>query len=141
MFAGRVNDLYRGLKRIAKEVGIAIIILIQRNDNWKKRPTPKPMEGDAYGGGGVKQNLDVWFSLYRPEVFEDHMKQRAAEMRNQDEKTKLLVEIEDQRGKAWFINHKRRRGAPNKSKSVSFKAQTVTFKSNPEHEPTFGEFR
>lgn len=70
IFAERVNALYRGLKAIAKSLDVAIVILIQRNDEWKARwktgGSLRPMMGDAYGGGGVKQNLDVWFSCTGP---------------------------------------------------------------------------
>lgn len=56
IFAERINALYRGLKAVAKSLNVAIVILIQRNDEWKKRHhsggSLRPMMGDAYGGGG-----------------------------------------------------------------------------------------
>ncbi|MCO6050868.1 hypothetical protein NGM99_13875 [Mesorhizobium sp. RP14(2022)] len=136
LFAERVNALYRGLKAIAKRLNVAIMILIQRNGDWKERwkrgGSLRPMMGDAYGGDGVKQNLDVWFSLYRPEpLYKDLIPQE----RRDDKRADLQVKYEDSRGKAWLINHKRRRGEPQGNQEIRFEAEYTLFTSPPTDMP------
>lgn len=130
IFADRINALYRGLKALAKSLNVAIVILIQRNDDWKQRWKAgghiRPMMGDAYGGSGVKQNLDVWFSLYRPEPLYKELIPQAVK---QDKRDELVQLYERSRGKAQVINHKRRRGEPGQSPEIGFEAEFTMFKS------------
>lgn len=133
MFAERVNALYRGLKDIAKLLDIAIVILIQRNEEWKSRwkngGSIRPIIGDAYGGGGVRQNLDVWISLFRPEPLYKEL----LSVENRESKRDDLVQKYDRSvGRAWLINHKRRRGEPGQSKEIIFEAEYTMFAS-PSH--------
>ncbi len=137
MFAERINALYRGLKALAKTLNIAIVILIQRNDDWKKRwqmgGNFRPVMGDAYGGGSIKQSLDVWFSIYRPEpLYRELIPTMAPERVKEGELTKkqtMILKMEESRGKAAIINHKRRRGEPGRSPTVRFDAEFTRFVS------------
>lgn len=130
IFADRINALYRGLKALAKSLNVAIVILIQRNDDWKQRwkagGSIRPMMGDAYGGSGVKQNLDVWFSLYRPEPL---YKELIPQAQKQDKRDELIQKYYRSQGTAWVINHKRRRGEPGQSPEIAFEAEYTMFKS------------
>lgn len=143
LFAERINALYRGLKAIAKALNVAIVILIQRNDEWKKRfasgGSIRPIMGDAYGGGSVKQNLDVWFSLYRPEplykeliptMAPERLSQAAIERGDKTRKQELIEKLADVTGKAWLINHKRRRGESGTSQEIRFEAEFTRFSSS-----------
>lgn len=136
IFAERINALYRGLKAIAKSLNVAIVILIQRNDDWKARwkagGSLRPMMGDAYGGSSVKQNLDVWFSLYRPEPL---YKELIPQERRQEKRDELIAKYDQSRGKAWLINHKRRRGEPGTSQEIRFEAEFTRFSSSAEDLP------
>ncbi|GGD43274.1 DnaB-like helicase C-terminal domain-containing protein [Aureimonas glaciei] len=126
-FAERVNGLYRGLKAIAKNTGVGIVVLIQRNNDWKGRKNPRPIPSDAYGGGGVKQSLDAFFSLYRPEtLWAEKMESEASA----DERARLAALIEQTRGYAWVINHKQRRGVPFMQKRIRFEASFTRFSSD-----------
>jgi replicative DNA helicase len=140
MFAERINALYRGLKGIAKALNVAIVILIQRNDEWKQRfrsslshTAFRPVMGDAYGGGSIKQNLDVWFSLYRPEpLYREVLPIMPPERVKEGELTKKQIMIQKLDGclaRAWIINHKRRRGEPGQSPEIGFEAEFTMFKS------------
>jgi replicative DNA helicase len=152
IFAERINALYRGLKALAKTLNIAIVILIQRNDDWKQRfrtnGSIRPVMGDAYGGGSIKQSLDVWFSIYRPEPLYRELiptlpgqnlseAQRAAGQRTRREE--MVAKLDGCMGKAWIINHKRRRGEPGRSPEVRFDAEFTMFRSPYESaaEPAF----
>lgn len=136
IFADRVNALYRGLKALAKSLNVAIVILIQRNDDWKRRWQTggiiRPMMGDAYGGSGVKQNLDVWFSLYRPEPL---YKELIPQTQREEKRADLIALYERSRGKAQIINHKRRRGEPGRSPEIKFEAEFTLFASLAEDLP------
>ena len=137
MFAERINALYRGLKALAKTLNIAIVILIQRNDDWKARwrmgGSLRPVMGDAYGGGSIKQSLDVWFSIYRPEpLYRELIPTMPPERVKEGERTKkeiMIGKMEESRGKAAIINHKRRRGEPGQSPQIGFDAEFTMFKS------------
>lgn len=143
MFAERINALYRGLKALAKTLNVAIVILIQRNDDWKQRFRAggllRPVMGDAYGGGSIKQSLDVWFSLYRPEpLYRELIPTMPPERVREGETTKkqdMINKLEQSRGKAWVINHKRRRGEPGKSPVIKFAAEFTRFETEREQEP------
>lgn len=142
IFAERINALYRGLKAIAKSLNVAMVILIQRNDEWKARyksgGSLRPMMGDAYGGGSVKQNLDVWFSLYRPEPL---YKELIHQERRTEKRDELIQKYEQSKGKAWLINHKRRRGEPGTSQEIRFEAEFTRFLSSAaEMPPAFEGF-
>jgi replicative DNA helicase len=136
LFAERVNALYRGLKAIAKQLNVAIVILIQRNEEWKSRMkaggSPRPMMGDAYGGSSVRQSLDVWFSLYRPEPI---LKEAIPNERTEAKRDELIRKYDQSRGKAWIINHKRRRGEPGGDKLIKFEAEFTLFSSPTEDMP------
>lgn len=136
IFSDRVNALYRGLKALAKALNVAIVILIQRNDDWKKRwqtgGNIRPMMGDAYGGSGVKQNLDVWFSLYRPEPL---YKELIPQTMREEKRAELIQKYERSRGRAQIINHKRRRGEPGRSPEIRFEAEFTMFGSLVDEEP------
>lgn len=142
IFAERVNALYRGLKALAKSLNVAIVILIQRNDDWKARwrsgGSIRPMMGDAYGGGSIKQNLDVWFSLYRPEPL---YKELIHQVQGEEKRGDLIRKYEESRGKAWIINHKRRRGEPGQSAEIRFEAEYTMFAPRHTNEaPSFEGF-
>jgi replicative DNA helicase len=148
MFAERINALYRGLKALAKTLNIAIVILIQRNDDWKQRvrtgSSMRPVMGDAYGGGSIKQALDVWFSLYRPEPLYRELiptlppENISEKQRTEGRKTRreeMIAKLDGCMGKAWVINHKRRRGEPGQSPVIGFDAEFTVFKSLAEEAP------
>lgn len=141
LFAARINALYYGLKQIAKALNIAIVILIQRNEEWKLRMkagnSPRPIAGDAYGGGSVQQSLDVWFSLYRPEVL---LRQWIEVEQNQDRRDELVRKFEKSKGFGWIINHKRRRGEPAGDARLKFEAEYTRFTSAREREETAAAF-
>ncbi|HTV69307.1 MAG TPA: DnaB-like helicase C-terminal domain-containing protein [Rhizobiaceae bacterium] len=142
MFAERINALYRGLKALAKSLNVAIVILIQRNDDWKKRWQTggnfRPVMGDAYGGGSIKQSLDVWFSIYRPEPLyreliptmpQEFISQKQIDEGKRTKKQQALQKLEESIGKAAIINHKRRRGESGRSPQIAFDAEYTMFRS------------
>jgi len=88
-----VADISSGVKALAKELNIPIIVLSQLNRQPESRDEGKPRLADLRESGAIEQDADVVGLLVRPEVYEDD-----------DEKRKEL------KGKAHLVIAKQRNG-------------------------------
>ena len=88
-----VADISAGVKALAKELNIPIIVLSQLNRQPESRDEGKPRLADLRESGAIEQDADVVGLLVRPEVYEDD-----------DEKRKEL------KGKAHLVIAKQRNG-------------------------------
>lgn len=66
---GEVSQLSRGLKGIAKELDVPLIIVAQLNREVEKRPNKKPILADLRESGAIEQDADMVLFLYRPEYY------------------------------------------------------------------------
>lgn len=64
--AQQVGEITRGLKRLAKELGILIILLVQLNREVQKRTDPTPMLSDLRESGDIEQDADIVLFVHRP---------------------------------------------------------------------------
>ncbi|MGD0060806.1 MAG: replicative DNA helicase, partial [Verrucomicrobiia bacterium] len=88
-----VADISAGLKALAKELSIPIIVLSQLNRQPESRDEGKPRLADLRESGAIEQDADIVGLLLRPEVYED----------DKDAKEKL-------KGEASLIIAKQRNG-------------------------------
>lgn len=65
-----VADLTRGLKQIAREIGIPIILLAQLNRQVMGRQDRKPMASDLKDSGAIEADADAVILIHREDMYE-----------------------------------------------------------------------
>jgi replicative DNA helicase len=65
-----VADLTRGLKQIAREIGIPIFLLAQLNRQVMGRQDRRPMASDLKDSGAIEADADAVVLLHREDVFD-----------------------------------------------------------------------
>lgn len=61
----RLTNISRELKQLAQELNIPIVCLAQMNRQSEHRPNPRPVESDIRDAGGLEQDGDFVFGIYR----------------------------------------------------------------------------
>lgn len=118
-----ISDISSGVKALAKELRIPVIVLSQLNRQPEQREEGKPKLSDLRESGSIEQDADVVGLLVRPEVYAD----------NEDERA-------EKRGKASLYIAKQRNG-PTGEVPLTFLGEYTRFENEAKIEdadvPTF----
>jgi replicative DNA helicase len=68
----QIEQITRGLKALAVDMGIGIILLSQLNRQVEQRPNKRPMPSDLRDSGAIEQDCDIAIFLYRDEVYNEN---------------------------------------------------------------------
>lgn len=68
-----IGSITAGLKALAKELNMPVLLLSQLNRSLETRPNPhkRPKLSDLRDSGNIEQDSDVIMFLYRPGIYED----------------------------------------------------------------------
>lgn len=115
------------LKKIAKELGIAVIALAQMNKEVRSRDDGRPRSGDLMYYSSIEPHADWIIFTHRPEIAHA---ERKPDMTNPDslDVKKWQDKMALLEGKAEIINGKRRGGKAYQTKECQFIGETMRFR-------------
>lgn len=64
--SGEIGDITGGLKQLAKDLKIPVILLFQLNRDIEKRQDSEPRMSDAKDSGSIEQDSDIMGFIHRP---------------------------------------------------------------------------
>ena len=77
-----ISQNVAGLKNLAKDINIPVVLLIQLNRDVERRKVPLPMMSDLRGSGRIEEEADVIMMLYRASYYD----------KSDDGTTEILIE-------------------------------------------------
>lgn len=97
-----VSKMSRGLKMLARELDVPVLVLSQLSRNVEQRPNKRPMLADLRESGAVEQDADAVIFIYRDDYYDPNSdKQGIAELILAKNRNGPLATIETQ----WSGEH------------------------------------
>ena len=92
--------LTRGLKKLAKELEITIVILVQLLKGTDKRENPKPKVSDIKGNGAIEANSNKIILGFRPNMYSDDK-----EMKNEPNQQAFIFVDKNREGSVGVVEY------------------------------------
>jgi replicative DNA helicase len=125
-----VSEITRGLKALAKELGVPVIALSQLSRQVEQREDKKPQLSDLRESGSIEQDADVVMFVYREEYYvgraEPSRRPDEAESKFNERLFNWNQQLQEVAGKAEVIIGKQRHG-PIGSVDLSFQGDFTKF--------------
>ena len=105
-----VSEMSRGLKMLARELGMPIIALSQLNRGLESRNDKRPMLSDIRESGSIEQDADIILFVYRDDVYlykEEKEREKAAKTEGKEFVSQYVEKEEEE---AEIIIGKQRNG-------------------------------
>lgn len=128
-----VSEISQGLKQIARELDVPVLVASQLSRNVESRDNKRPLLSDLRESGSIEQDADVVAFLYREEYYLSRALGGASESdASNDAERRKLIEMKDRlersRGVTELIVSKNRKG-PTDTVRLLFQAETTSFHS------------
>jgi replicative DNA helicase len=134
-----VSDITRGLKALAKELGVPVLALSQLSRAVEQREDKRPMLADLRESGSIEQDADVVMFIFREEYYKSREPVRGPDEADDKFDKRYQAwkeELERVHGMGEIIVAKQRHG-PIGAVKLRFDAQTTKFEdfAAPDHLP------